>query len=53
MKIRVKKEFLSDYKTKGYVENELGYNVKAKENCGIFVKEFGYIILHGEYEVVE
>jgi len=53
MNIKVKKEFLDDYKTRGYVENKLGYKVKTKENFGVFVKEFVYIILQGEYEVVE
>lgn len=50
--IKVKKEYVEDYKTRGYVENEKGYKIKSMENYGIFIKEFGYIILNGEWEEV-
>lgn len=50
--IKVKSEFLNDYKIRGYVENNNGYKIKSKENMGVFIKEFVYIILEGEYEVI-
>ena len=53
MKIKVKKESLKDYKSRGYIENENGYSVKAKECFGVFIKEFGYIILNSDLEVLE
>ena len=51
--IKVKDEFLKDYEMRGYINNKNGYKIKSMENYGVFIKEFGYIILNGEYEVVE
>lgn len=51
--IRIKKEFLEDYKSRGYIENNDGYKLKSKKNCGVFIKEFGYIILNGEWEEIK
>ena len=50
--VRVKKEVITDYETRGYKHNEAGYQVTNAEYAGVFVKEFGYIILHSDYEIV-
>ena len=50
--VRVKKEVITDYETRGYKHNEAGYQVTNTEYAGVFVKEFGYIILHSDYEIV-
>lgn len=50
--IKIKTEFLEDYKSKGYIENKKGYEIKSFENYGIFIKGFRYIILNGEWEEV-
>ena len=36
-----------------YVNNKNGYKIKSMESFGVFIREFGYIILNGEYEVIE
>ena len=51
--IRVKEELIKDYETRGYVHNLGGYEVTNLEPAGVFIKEFGYIILHSDYEIVE
>lgn len=52
-RIRVKEELIKDYETRGYVYNLDGYEVTSLEPAGVFIKEFGYIILHGDYEIIE
>ena len=51
--VRVKEELIKDYETRGYVHNLEGYEVTNIEPAGVFIKEFGYIILHSDYEIVE
>lgn len=51
--VRVKKELIADYETRGYKHKKSGYKVINIENAGVFVREFGYIILHNDYEIVE
>ena len=51
--VRVKEELIKDYETRGYVHNLEGYEVTNLEPAGVFIKEFGYIILHSDYEIVE
>lgn len=51
--VRVKEELIKDYETRGYVHNLGGYEVTNLEPSGVFIKEFGYIILHGDYEIIE
>ncbi len=51
--IKVKDEFLKDYESRGYANNKNGYKIKSMESFGVFIREFGYIILNGEYEVIE
>ena len=51
--IKVKEGVLTDYETRGYVHNLEGYEVTNLEPAGVFIKEFGYIILHGDYEIIE
>lgn len=51
--IRVKEALIKDYETRGYVDNLEGYEVTNLEPAGVFIKEFGYIILHSDYEIVE
>ena len=51
--VKVKEEVLGYYKSKGYIHNEEGYEVTSVEHVGVFIKEYGYIILHSDYEIVE
>ena len=51
--VRVKEELIKDYETRGYVHNLEGYEVTNLEPAGVFIKEFGYIILHSDYEIIE
>ena len=51
--VRVKEELIKDYETRGYVDNLGGYEVTSLEPAGVFIKEFGYIILHSDYEIIE
>lgn len=50
--IKVKEELTKDYETRGYVDNLDGYEVTDIEPTGVFIKEFSYIILHGDYEIL-
>ena len=51
-RIKVKEELTKDYETRGYVDNLDGYEVTDIEPAGVFIKEFSYIILHGDYEIL-
>ena len=51
-RIKVKEELTKDYETRGYVDNLDGYEVTSTEPAGVFIKEFSYIILHGDYEIL-
>ena len=51
-RIKVKEELTKDYETRGYVDNLDGYEVTDIEHAGVFIKEFSYIILHGDYEIL-
>ena len=50
--IRVKAAALADYESRGYIDRKEGYQVKAEEHSGVFIKEYGYMILHTDYEVI-
>lgn len=50
--IRIKKDVIANYETRGYVHNEEGYEVINIEHTGVFIREFNYIILHSDYEIV-
>ena len=41
------------YTSRGYKVNPEGYVVNKKENYGVFVKEYGYMIPHGDYTVLK
>lgn len=51
-RIKVKEELLKDYEIRGYVDNPNGYKVINIEPAGVFIIEFRYIILHGDYEIL-
>ena len=51
-RIKVKEELTKDYETRGYVDSLDGYKVTDIEPAGVFIKEFSYIILHGDYEIL-
>lgn len=51
-RIKVKEELLKDYEKRGYVDNSDGYEVINLEPAGVFIIEFRYIILHGDYEIL-
>lgn len=51
--IRVKESELEEYIRLGYTPNNEGYRVTNVEPVGAFVKEYGRIILHGDYEIIE
>lgn len=51
-RIKVKEELIKDYEIRGYIDNLDGYKVTDTEPAGIFIKEYSYIILHGDYEIL-
>ena len=51
-RIRIVKD-LEFYESRGYINNPCGYKVTAEEHSGVFIKEYGYLILHSDYETVE
>lgn len=51
--IKVKESELEEYIRLGYTPNKKGYKVISVEPVGAFIKEYGRIILHNDYEIVE
>ena len=51
--IKVKESMLEEYIRLGYIPNKKGYRVTNVESVGAFIKEYGRIILHNDYEIVE
>lgn len=51
--IKVKESKLEVYIKLGYTPNKKGYRVTNVEPVGAFIKEYGRIILHNDYEIVE
>lgn len=51
--IKVKESKLEVYIKLGYTPNKKGYKVTKIEPVGAFIKEYGRIILHNDYEIVE
>lgn len=51
--IKVKESELDEYIRLGYTPNKKGYRVTNVEPVGAFIKEYGRIILHNDYEIEE
>ena len=51
--VRVKKECIADYETRGYRHNKAGYKVVNEEPVGVYIVEYRYIMLHSDLEVVD